>query len=59
MRLGPKALVGLGLGLALTRNKGGVVGPYPAPPGYRWVGVVSDGIPVVSDGVRVVTLVGV
>ena len=26
----------LGLGLALTRNKGVVVGPYPAPAGYRW-----------------------
>ena len=50
---------GLGLPPALTRNKGGVVGPYPAPPGYRWVGVVSDGVPVVSDGARVVTLVGV
>jgi hypothetical protein len=39
MRLGPKALVGLGLGLALTRNKG-----VPVPPaGYGFLRVGSPG----------------
>lgn len=42
----------------LTSPKGVGV-PYPAPPGFRWESVVSNGVPVVSDGRPVFTLVGV
>ena len=49
----------LGLGLALTRNKGGVVGPYPAPVGMAWAFVVESGSYVTENGQRVVTLIRV
>ena len=39
-----------------TLSKGGVVGPYPAPAGYRWSFVVENGQAVTDAGQRVVEL---
>ena len=39
-----------------TLSKGGVVGPYPAPSGYRWARVTYLSQPVTHNGQPVVSL---
>jgi hypothetical protein len=40
----------------VTLTKGGVVGPYPAPSGYRWDYVTENNIRVTEAGTPVVAL---